>query len=279
MLGRPMMLACVLDALVERADGEACRAYLADQGIDADLDALLMASRLLYSRGHMRLAHGDPAGALGDFEQILERDARVGMATPAIPTYASAALAHHQLGDDERARTLAADELVRARVWGTPSALSFALRTAGIVSGGEEGLALLGEAAAAVADSPARYERARSLTEYGAALRRAGHRTQARAPLREALELADACGARRTAARAREELLATGARPRRVALSGADALTPSERRVARLAVDGLSNREIAQALFVTVRTVEGHLTQSYMKLDIAGREQLAAALG
>ena len=202
-----------------------------------------------------------------------------GLATPAIPTYASAALAHHQLGDDERARTLAAEELVRARAWGTPSALSFALRTAGIVTGGEAGLALLGQAAAAVADSPARYERARSLTEYGAALRRAGHRTQARAPLREALELADACGARRTAARAREELLATGARPRRIALSGADALTPSERRVARLAVDGLSNREIAQALFVTIRTVEGHLTQSYMKLDIAGREQLASALG
>ena len=279
LLGRPMMLACALDALVERADGEACRAYLAEQGIDADLDALLMASRLLYSRGHMRLAHGDPAGALRDFEQILERDARLGMATPAIPTYASAALALHQLGDQKRARTLAAEELVRARSWGTPSALSFALRTAGIVTGGEAGLAMLARAAAAVADSPARYERARSLTEYGAALRRAGHRTQARVPLREALALADACGARRTAGRAREELLATGARPRRIALSGADALTPSERRVARLAVDGLSNREIAQTLFVTIRTVEGHLTQSYMKLDIAGREQLAAALG
>jgi len=126
--------------------------------------------------------------------------------------------------------------------------------------------------------SPARYERARSLTEYGAALRRAGRRREAREPLREALELADRCGALRTARRAREELLATGARPRRAARSGADSLTPSERRVCRLATEGLSNREIAQALFVTVRTVEGHLTQAYMKLDIASREQLAAAL-
>ncbi len=126
----------------------------------------------------MRLAYGDPAGALRDFEQILERDARVGTATPAMPTRASAALAHHQLGERERARALAADELARARVWGTPSALSFALRTAGIVCGGEEGLALLREAAAAVEGSPARYERARSLTEYGAALRRAGQRTR-----------------------------------------------------------------------------------------------------
>jgi DNA-binding CsgD family transcriptional regulator len=73
--------------------------------------------------------------------------------------------------------------------------------------------------------------------------------------------------------------VATGARPRRAARSGADALTPSERRVARLAADGLSNRDIAQALFVTVRTVEGHLTQAYVKLDIGRREELAPALG
>jgi DNA-binding CsgD family transcriptional regulator len=109
-------------------------------------------------------------------------------------------------------------------------------------------------------------------------LRRAGNRRDAREPLREALELADRCGALRTATRAREELLATGARPRRIARSGADSLTPSERRVTRLATEGLSNREIAQALFVTVRTVEGHLTQAYMKLDIASRDQLADAL-
>ncbi len=278
-LGRPMMIACVLDAMVERTDAEACRSFLVGQGVAEDLDAVLMASRLLYSRGHMRLTYGDPAGALRDFDQIRARDAASGTETPAVPTRASAALAHHQLGERDDARALAADELARARVWGTPSSLSFALRAAGIVCGGEEGLALLREAARVVEHSPARYERLRSLTEYGAALRRAGQRSEARAPLRAALEMADVCGARRAAVRAREELLATGARPRRVALSGADALTPSERRVARLAVDGLSNREIAQALFVTVRTVEGHLTQSYVKLDISRREQLAAALG
>ncbi|MDQ3676299.1 MAG: helix-turn-helix transcriptional regulator, partial [Actinomycetota bacterium] len=61
------------------------------------------------------------------------------------------------------------------------------------------------------------------------------------------------------------------------ALRGRDALTPSERRVAHLAADGLGNREIAQALFVTVRTVEGHLTHAYMKLDISSRDELAGA--
>ena len=203
----------------------------------------------------------------------------MGHGDAAIPTCGSAALAHHQLGDESgRGRSPPRSSCGRA-VGDAERAVVRAAHRGDRHAAGRRGSRCSREAAAAVADSPARYERARSLTEYGAALRRAGHRTQARAPLREALELADACGARRTAARAREELLATGARPRRIALSGADALTPSERRVARLAVDGLSNREIAQALFVTVRTVEGHLTQSYMKLDIAGREQLAAALG
>jgi DNA-binding CsgD family transcriptional regulator len=277
-LGRPMLIACVVDAMVERADAPACHAFLAEQGVDEDVAGLTMANRLLYSRGHLRLVEGDAAGALRDFERVRDREARSGLETAAIPTRASAALAHALLGQHGRARELAAEELRRARAWDTPSALSFALRAAGIVAGGDDGIELLRQSVAAVERSPARYEHARSLGEYGAALRRAGHRGAAREPLRQALDLADRCGARRTAARAREELLATGARPRRTALSGSDALTPSERRVCRLGATGLSNREIAQALFVTVRTVEGHLTQAYMKLDITSREQLALAL-
>jgi DNA-binding CsgD family transcriptional regulator len=277
-LGRPMLIACVLDAMMEREDLDACGRFLTAHGVDEDMASYSMASRLLYSRGHLRLLTGDGAGALRDFEQIRAREQRSGLQTAAVPTRACAALAHAQLGEPVRAGELAREELERARVWGTPSALSFALRTAGIVAADGSAIELLRESAAVVADSPARYERARSLTEYGAALRRAGRRRDAREPLREALELADRCGARRTAARARDELLATGARPRRAARSGADALTPSERRVCVLAADGLSNRDIAQALFVTTRTVEGHLTQAYMKLDIARREQLSTAL-
>jgi ATP/maltotriose-dependent transcriptional regulator MalT len=93
------------------------------------------------------------------------------------------------------------------------------------------------------------------------------------------MELAHACGARALVARAREELLATGARPRRIVRTGADALTASERRVARMAAEGMTNREIAQALFVTMRTVEVHLTHAYQKLGISSREKLPAALG
>ncbi|MDQ6805802.1 MAG: helix-turn-helix transcriptional regulator [Actinomycetota bacterium] len=127
--------------------------------------------------------------------------------------------------------------------------------------------------------SPARLEHAKARTELGAALRRANRRSEAREHLRQALELATLCGAASLAAHAETELLATGARPRRVALSGVASLTPSERRVAEMAARGPSNREIAQTLFVTQRTVEVHLTSIYRKLAISSRSQLASTFG
>ena len=101
------------------------------------------------------------------------------------------------------------------------------------------------------------------------------------APLREALTLAQHCGAEPLAETAREELIVSGARPRRETLAGPEALTPSERRVAELAASGLQNREIAQALFVTTKTVGTHLAHIYQKLDLSGqqaREQLGELL-
>jgi DNA-binding CsgD family transcriptional regulator len=96
--------------------------------------------------------------------------------------------------------------------------------------------------------------------------------------LRAGLDLAHRCGAVRLAERARAELLTTGAKPRRAVLTGLEALTASERRVAELAAAGMTNPEIAQALFVTLSTVEGHLRQAYRKLSISSRGQLPAAL-
>ena len=80
------------------------------------------------------------------------------------------------------------------------------------------------------------------------------------------------------ARRAREELHAAGARPRRSALTGPDALTPAEHRVAELAALGHGNRAIAERLYVTQRTVETHLTHAFQKLNISSRAELAAAL-
>jgi ATP/maltotriose-dependent transcriptional regulator MalT len=97
-------------------------------------------------------------------------------------------------------------------------------------------------------------------------------------PLHVGLDLAHRCGAERLAQRAAAELRAAGARPRRAVLTGLEALTASERRVAELATGGMSNPEIAQALFVTLNTVETHLRYVYQKLSISTRGQLPAAL-
>lgn len=129
-----------------------------------------------------------------------------------------------------------------------------------------------------LATADAEVEHARSLVELGAALRRSGRRAEARRPLGEGMDLAHRRGARTLAEHAREELVAAGARPRRLATSGRDALTASERRVAAMASDGMTNREIAQKLFVTQRTVEGHLSNAFAKLAIESREQLAQAM-
>ena len=163
-------------------------------------------------------------------------------------------------------------------MFGTPRAVGVSLRAAGLARGGQDGLALLSESVSALRDSPALLERAHSLTEFGAALRRGGERAAARGPLGEALELAARCGATPLAIRAREELSAAGARPRRVWRTGIEALTPAELRVARLALRGRTNREIAHELYVTLKTVEGHLARVYSKLGIGGRQELVGVL-
>jgi DNA-binding CsgD family transcriptional regulator len=176
------------------------------------------------------------------------------------------------------ARRLAREQLALARAFGRPRTVGIALRACGMVEGGEPGLELLAEAVSTLDRSQSPLELARALTDYGAALRRAGRRVQARIQLERALDLAHRCGARRIGARARAELVAAGAKPRRDAITGRDALTTSELRVARLAAEGLTNPEIAQALFITTRTAKGHLSHVYHKLGITRRGQLPGAL-
>ena len=136
----------------------------------------------------------------------------------------------------------------------------------------------LEEALGVLDGTPWRLDRARAGVDLGAALRRAGRRRQAREHLVAAMDQAARCGAAALAERAAEELRATGARPRRHAVTGRDALTAGERRVAVLAAEGRSNREIAQELFITVATVETHLRRTYRKLGVEGRNSLPAAL-
>jgi len=167
-------------------------------------------------------------------------------------------------------------ELVRR--WGAPGALGVALRTRGLVLGDHDGEDSLREAVAVLRGSICKLEHAKALLELGAMLRRTGRRREARDPLRSGLELARSCGAASLAARAEEELRAAGASPRDVIRAGVDELTASERRVAQLAASGMTNKQIAQTLFVSVKTVETHLHRTYQKLDVSSRAQLAQAL-
>jgi DNA-binding CsgD family transcriptional regulator len=222
---------------------------------------------------------GDLRGGVADLLDAGRRMEELGRSNPAFMAWRSqAAIALLALGDRDRAAALAADELALTRRWGAPRALAVSLRAMGLAEGGAAGRELLEEAVAVTEDSPARLEHAKALVELGAALRRANRRVDARERLREGLDVALRHGAVPVVERAETELLATGARARRLLLRGAEALTASERRVAGLAAQGATNREIAQSLFVTTKTVEVHLTNAYRKLDISSRVQLPGAL-
>jgi DNA-binding CsgD family transcriptional regulator len=231
----------------------------------------------LQARGALRVAQQRPAEALDDLVTAGHGWCALGVSSPAIASWRTAAAAAHlTLGHQGEAAALAREQLRLARQAGAPTTLGVALRVHAGAGGGEE---LLTEAVSLLEAGPARYELALALTDLGSGLRRSGRRTEARTPLRRALDLAERTGAAPLAARARQELLAAGARPRRTALTGPDALTSTERRVAGLAADGLSNRQIAQHLFITQATVETHLRHAFGKLGIASRSDLPAQLG
>ena len=241
-----------------------------------------------FSRAPLLRARTLVAAARGDHHAALEHALELGRMLTSFghtnppasyPAWRSlAALEHHALGDAKDALALVEEEVELARDWGAPRTLGRSLRILGLIQGGHEGTAHIREAVAVLEPSPARLEHAYALANLGAALRRANRRAEAREHLRLALELAQRSGATLLAEEAHEELVATGARPRRILQSGAASLTPSERRIAAMAAEGMSNRDIAQALFVTLRTVEMHLSNAFRKLEVSSRTQLAAAL-
>lgn len=238
---------------------------------------------LLWARAQLRIAQGRFEDAAPDLAELRRRGEAAG---PGVRPHSEVrwpleVLLAHRLGESERARELAAMELEFSRRFEGPHYIGQMLRLSGIVNE-PDGLGFLREAVDVLAPSVFRLEYAKALVELGAALRRRGERAAAREPLREGLDLAYRCGAGPAVSQALEELRATGARPRRAVREGPDALTASESRTALLAARGRSNREIAQELCVTLKTVEGTLMRAYSKLGISGRgarEALPEALG
>ena len=264
-------------ALIDRDAIDQARAMLASGNLSGPLGPTWPYNVARWARGCLHAAAGDHPAAVTDLLAAGELTMRWDIRNPMLMTWRSdAALSLIALGDCREASRLCAEEVELARRWGASRGLGIALRAAGVAAGGS--IELLTEAVSVLRPSPARLELARALIDLGAAQRRAGSRAKAREVLREGLDLAHALGGLALADRARHELVVAGGRPRRDATRGRDALTPSELRVAQLAAGGQTNRQIAQALFVTQRTVENHLTSAYAKLGISSRPELPTAL-
>ena len=247
---------------------------LSDSELGLSINVILLAHR-----GRVRIAIGDLERGLAD---LLEADRRMTAAqwhlSILFDWVPSATSALAQLGRHDEARELAGRELDSALAFGAERRKGVAMSAAGTVETGADGLVLLRDAVAVLERTPAELEHARALVNLGAGLRARGAHAEARTPLSRAFDIAHRLGSSALADQARAELVASGARPRRARLEGPDALTPAELRTARMAAGGLSNREIAQALFVSAKTVETQLSHAYAKLGIAGRSELASSL-
>ena len=270
--------AVLVNILIEQG-----RLHEADRVLDPFRIALeadhLLAQPILAARARLRLAQGRGREAVRDMLTCGKwLEAWPVMNPSHIPWRSGAALALDHTGEHEHAHQLATEEVTLAEGLRQPRAVGIAVRTLALIEPSSDRADMLQAAIAQLERSPARLEHARALVDHGTALRHAGHRADARTPLRDGLDLAHRCGATVLAERARQELLATGARPRRPALIGRDALTPTETRIAEMAAQGLTTPEIANALFVTPKTVETHLGHAYQKLDIHSRAELPHAL-
>ncbi len=232
----------------------------------------------LKSLAGVRIAQGDPRVGLALLYECGHHLEALGTVSPVVcPWRSRAAAAHLVLGESSAAHALLEQELDLARRCQIPRAVGVALRAAGQAAGATKGLDLLNEAVSVLSVTPARLELARALHDLGVASLRRGDTRAAREALRHGLSLAVDCGATRLAKAMRERLHDAGGRVGRSG-KGPGVLTPGQERVSALAAQGYSNKEIAELLVVSLRTVETHLTSAYRKLGIAGRSQLAAAI-
>ncbi|MFD4778912.1 LuxR C-terminal-related transcriptional regulator, partial [Streptomyces sp. NPDC058427] len=265
--------------LVERGDPGQAEEVLANIKRTGMERFVLQYHLALMAHARARWALGDREASLGLYLECgrsLE-EARFSNAV-FVPWWSEASLLLATMNRADEARDLSAhgDEL--ARRWGTSRALGLAALARGAITPGGAGIETLTEAVATLADSPARAEQAKAELVLGRALLKTGDQRAAREHLRSATDLAQRCGALATAAHARRMLVTAGGRMRKMSASPLDMLTGMERRVAELAAAGASNRSIAETLFLTVRTIETHLTNVYRKLGVSGRTELGSAL-
>jgi DNA-binding CsgD family transcriptional regulator len=269
---------CLVSGLLARGSGDEAATVLAS--LVGSAEPPFFAAWRVMAEGRVAAHRGADARALAAFLAVGQLHGELLIVNPAVlPWRSEAALAAQRLGQRDRAAALVGEELRLAERFGAPRAVGVARRAAGLVARGDDAVELLRSAVGVLAGCGARVEQARALADLGAAIRRGGHPARARPVLRDAVALADDVRAVAVADAARAELRLAGGRAPRRALTPVERLTPGERRVAELAAAGRSNRQIANALFVTVKAVEWHLGNAYRKLEVRGRSDLPRALG
>ena len=278
--GPPWPLACLVDSLTDLGDFVGADEALAKVSTRQTGEPEMLAwAFLIEARGRLRVAQGRTREGIDDLLDAGRRWERLQCLSAGVARWrGDAALALAKIGEKDEARRLSGEQVELAQATGLPRVLGAANRVAGVVEPRMHRLSLLANAVELLEPSPARLDLARALIDLGAAIRRDGRAAQARDLLRRGLELAHRAGAAPLAGRARDELVAAGGRPRRPVFTGIEALTASEIRVARLAAEGRTNRETAERLFVTQRTVETHLGHVFQKLSIKGRDELPREL-
>ncbi|WP_329359392.1 ATP-binding protein [Streptomyces sp. NBC_01483] len=232
----------------------------------------MLADVASHSLGILEIGYGRHAEAV--------RHLRFALTTPyffvstrVLPDLAEAAAR----ADEPELACRAADQLsLSTQASGTPLGLGVDARTRALVADDALAEDLYVSALGHLRQTRAVLQMARTHQLYGEWLRRRRRRREAREQLRTAYEMFSSLGTRGFAERARAELEATGEHARqRTSDVAAEALTPQEARIARLAAEGASNPEIAEQLYVSRRTVESHLTKIYAKLGVNSRTQLA----
>ncbi|MFY1634820.1 AAA family ATPase [Solwaraspora sp. WMMB335] len=265
------------EALISQGALDAAAATIEKAGLmDDGMAGTIAILPLLRARGRLRIAQDQLDEGLNDLLRGRQVAVGLGFTPGAWVGWSSAVTALHRLGRTEEALAMAREELAGARLSGAAAPLAAALRTLGLLTPGPAALPLMREAAGLMEDFPGRMERARTQLTYGIVLRRVGKSAAAREQLRQAAQTAAVHGAHVLNRRAVDELRSietgpVGRRPHAV-------LTPQQQRVAELAAEGMQNEKIAQELFVTVKTVEWHLTQAYRKLGIKSRSALSPVL-
>ena len=275
---RPLALACLAEVLLAEGRRAEALELLTAPPAGFDIGAPSPEARRFFEqRGRSLLLANRVDAALSDFEVAKRWADLEGVDNPGITGWRSGMVGCLLVkGKPEEALALAHENLALARAFGAPWLIGAALVETATASPLAARLALLSEAVEVLDGARAPLVLATALVELGTALRHDGRRTsEALEVLRRGADLASRCGAAELAQRAASALRSAGARPRRLAMTGPDALTPAERRVAGLAGAGRSNSEIATELHLARKTVEGHLARVYRKLEVRSREQLA----